>query len=84
MPGDDAPVAGAHDDGRLHEHALAHLQHFGPRGAQVDRNAGNGEDEDHVGDGWPQHIEHHHREQQRGKAHDHVGQPHDHLRGILA
>ncbi len=75
----DAPVRGAHDLRRLHEHALADLQHLGPGGAQIDRDAGDRQHDHQVGDRRRQHIQHHHGQQQRREGHDHVGQPHDRL-----
>ena len=79
MAEDDAAVRGAHDAGGLHEHPLSNLQHLGAGGAQVDRDAGDRENQDDVADRWRQHVEHDHRQQQRREGHDDVGQTRDDL-----
>ncbi len=80
----DPDRARPHHLRRRDEQALADLQHLGAGGAQINRYAGKRQDQHQVGDPRLEHVEHHHREQQRREAHDDVGQAHDHLAGPAA
>ena len=48
---------------RLHEHPLADFHHLGAGGAEVNRDAGQGQNEDDVGDRRGEDVKHDHRQQ---------------------
>ena len=79
MPENNPAGRRPHNPGGLHKHPFPDVKGLCPGSAQIDRNAGYGQNDNQIEHRAFQHEQYDHGQQQRRERHDDIGKAHDHL-----